>query len=49
MAPGSPFPGVTSGKLERFSKEGVSHLQSNAAGIIQMLQISSECVPTAAM
>lgn len=40
-APCSPFPGVMSYKLEHFSEEGVSHLQSNAAEIIQMPQISS--------
>lgn len=41
MPPRFPLPAVMSCKLERFSEEGVSHLPSNATGILQMAQISS--------
>lgn len=41
MPPRFPLPAVMSCKLEHFSEEGVSHLPSNATGILQMAQISS--------
>lgn len=41
MPPRFPLPAVMSCKLERFSEEGVSHLPSNATGILQMAQLSS--------